>query len=151
MSKYNLDEMQEQKLLKIEGQGAWLVFWCLFSVITIQFCLGTTLRELAGELLSFIPLAIYITVACIKNGIWTRNTRPTTKTNAVLSFIPMAVIDAVFLLRSYINTALISKDAITTTIIFMFVVYIGCFLLLEVASKAYANKRNRLDNLNNKE
>ncbi len=141
MSKYNLDEMQENKLLKIEGRGVWLAFWCLFGAIVIQFCIGTTLSELAGELFSFIPLAIYITVACIKNGIWTRNTKPTTKSNAFLSFIPMVVIGVVFLLRSYI----------TTTVIFMLAVYIGCFLLLEIASKAYANKRNKLDNLNDKE
>ena len=63
----------------------------------------------------------------------------------------MVVIGVVFLLRSYINSALISKEAITTTVIFMLAVYIGCFLLLEIASKAYANKRNKLDNLNDKE
>lgn len=151
MSKYNLDEMQENKLLKIEGRGVWLTFWCLFVAIVIQFCLGTTLRELAGELFAFIPLAIYITVACIKNGIWTRNAKPTTKSNAFLSFIPMALIGIVFLLRSYINSTLISKDAIRTAVIFMLAIYIGCFLLLEVASKGYVNKRNKLDNLNDKE
>lgn len=151
MSKNNLDEMQERKLLSIEGRGVWLAFWCLYGAIVIQFCIGTTLRELAGELFAFIPLSVYITVACIKNGIWTRDTKPTTKSNAFLSLIPMVVIGVVFLLRSYINSALISKDAITTTVIFMLAVYISCFLLLEIASKAYSNKRNKLDNLNDKE
>lgn len=151
MSKYNLDEMQERKLLLIEGKGVWLALWSLYGAIVIQFCIGTTLRELAGELFAFIPLSLYITVGCIKNGLWTRNTKPTTKSNAFISLIPMAVIGIVFLLRSYINSSLISKGAITTTVIFMLAVYIGCFLLLEIASKAYVNMRNKLDNLNDKE
>ena len=35
--KNNLDEMQEQKLLKIEHNGCWLAFWGLFIVLIAQF------------------------------------------------------------------------------------------------------------------
>ena len=40
MKKSNLDEMQEQKLLKIEHNGFWFAFFGLFAAIMIQLALG---------------------------------------------------------------------------------------------------------------
>lgn len=142
--------MQEQKLLLIESRGIWFAFWGLFGIIIIQFSIGTTIRELAGELIVFIPLALYITIACIRNGIWTRNSRPTTRLNAYISFVPMMAIGIAMLMSSHINAILITKDSILTTVLFMLAIYIGCFLSLQIAAKTYTNKRNKLDNLNEK-
>lgn len=36
MKKNNLDEMQEQELLKIEHNGCWLAFWGLLAVMAVQ-------------------------------------------------------------------------------------------------------------------
>lgn len=35
-SNKQLDEMQENKLLKIQEKGFWLVFWILFAAIFVQ-------------------------------------------------------------------------------------------------------------------
>ena len=40
MKKNNLDEMQEQALLKIEHNGCWLAFWGLLAVMAIQMVMG---------------------------------------------------------------------------------------------------------------
>ena len=34
--KSNLDEMQEQELLKVEHNGCWIAFWGLLAAIIIQ-------------------------------------------------------------------------------------------------------------------
>ena len=36
--KSNLDEMQELELLKIEHNGCWLAFWCLFVFSATYLC-----------------------------------------------------------------------------------------------------------------
>ena len=36
MKKNNLDEMQEQELLKIEHNGCWLAFWLLFASMAVE-------------------------------------------------------------------------------------------------------------------
>ena len=48
--KSNLDEMQEQELLKIEHNGCWLAFWGLLIVMIIQsFAFGSfDFKALAG-------------------------------------------------------------------------------------------------------
>ena len=48
----SLDEMQDQKLLKIEELGFWLSFWVSFAVIAIQALAGAgfrLLREVCGR------------------------------------------------------------------------------------------------------
>ena len=74
--KNNLDEMQEQKLLKIEHYGFWLAFWGLAAVIIMQVIMTKDVSnistKLAGETLVFLLISIYTLVACLVNGIWDR-------------------------------------------------------------------------------
>lgn len=58
--KNNLDEMQEQKLLKIEHNGVWFTFWGLLFAILIQVVLGgkDLFRNIVGEWTVFIYLFI---------------------------------------------------------------------------------------------
>ena len=46
-----LDEMQNQKLLKLEEYGFWMMFWASLSVILGQLFLGGSFKEIAGEML----------------------------------------------------------------------------------------------------
>ena len=71
-SKNMLDEMQDNKLLKIEEFGFWLVFWILFAAILLQALIGTTLKELAGEIAALLAASVYIVFSSLKNGLWTR-------------------------------------------------------------------------------
>ena len=78
-SKNNLDEMQDSKLLKIEEAGLWLSFWGLMAAVIIQFVIGTTLKEIAGEIAVLAIQSIYIAFTTIRNGLWTRSYSPTKK------------------------------------------------------------------------
>lgn len=72
--KNNLDEMQEQKLLKIEHNGMWFAFWGLLIAIIVQLFIGEgdTFRNIAGEWIVFMCLCIYIFIDCMRNNIWDR-------------------------------------------------------------------------------
>ena len=85
-TKSNLDELQELKLLKIEHNGCWLAFWGLLAVILTQIAIGNdSKQDLSGEWIVFMCLALYLTVGCIRNGIWDRKLKPNFKNNIMAS------------------------------------------------------------------
>ena len=88
----NLDELQELKLLKIEHNGCWLAFWGLLAVILTQIAIGNdSKQDLSGEWIVFMCLALYLTVGCIRNGIWDRKLKPNFKNNIMASSIAAVV------------------------------------------------------------
>lgn len=44
-----LDEMQEQKLCKLESRGFWLLWWGLLVIIIVQSLGGRSVADLTGE------------------------------------------------------------------------------------------------------
>lgn len=82
-----LDEMQEQKLLTIEHNGCWLAFWGLFAALVVQalYYGPEAWKNYIGEWIVFMCLALYMVVACLKNGIWDRKYSPTPATNLIFS------------------------------------------------------------------
>ena len=101
--KNNLDEMQEQKMLRIERNGCWLAFWGLFASVFIQPLIYgiTDWKYLAGELIIFVCLALYIGIDCIKNGIWDRRLSPTPAVNLIVSLVAGVVLGVFNFALSY--------------------------------------------------
>ena len=77
--KNNLDEMQDQKLLKLEEYGFWVMFWALVLSIVIQLIIGSSIKEVLGEIIVLLIGSVYISVTTLKNGLWTRTSIPTRK------------------------------------------------------------------------
>src|SRR3712207_7640165 len=73
MKKNKLDEMQEQKLLKIEHNGMWIAFWGLLAAILFQTIFEK--GNFTGEWIVFMVMSLYTLFACIKNGIDRKSTR----------------------------------------------------------------------------
>ena len=92
--KNNLDEMQEQELLRIEHNGCWLAFWLLLAAMVVQsiFNRNMDFRTLAGEWIVFMILALYLAFACMRKGIWDRRLGMNRKTNLVISLIAGAAL-----------------------------------------------------------
>ena len=91
----NLDEMQEQKLLRIEHNGFWFAFWGLLAAMLIQQVLtpsAMAFRTIAGEWIIFMVIALYVAVACARSGIWSRRLKMNAKTNLAASLIAGAVL-----------------------------------------------------------
>ena len=150
MSNNNLDEMQEQKLLKIEHNSAWLAFWGLLAAIVIQVCLGANFYQIAAEWSIFVILAIYIGVGCLRAGIWDRKLKPSLKASIISSLIAAVVTGLIFGLSNYLRYKDIFVSLFTTGLIAVSVLVL-CFAVLETSRHIYKNKTIALENKCNDE
>ena len=143
MKKSNLDEMQEQALLKIEHNGCWLAFWGLLAAMALQMVMRVPGRQMLGEWIVFMALSLYIVIACLRKGIWDRHLKANWKTNLIVSLLA-AVAAGIFVTLSnpYLSEPLDYVLVAGLTGGFTFVL---CFAALSVCTKLYRNRRNKLD------
>ena len=147
--KNKLDEMQEQKLLRIEHNGCWFAFWALIAAMLIQMAVFgvTEFRTILGEWIVFMALAWYLGIACLKNGIWDRRLEPNRKTNLVVSLIAAVAFSAVWAFISYIRWG----DLYTAVLTFgmLAVIFFAlCFAGLTIAAKLYRKRFEKLEQQN---
>ena len=148
--KNNLDEMQDQKLLKLEEYGFWVMFWALVLSIVIQLITGGPVRQVLGESIVLLIGSVYILVNSLKNGLWTRASTPTRKGNALASIIPAALIGAIHIFKMTQSNRIETRSLLITAAIVV-AVYVGCFVILEVLRLAYDKRRAALDDIDEKE
>lgn len=139
--KNKLDEMQEQKLLHIEKNGCWFAFGALLVAMFIQMAIWGpgSFKEIAGEWIVFMLLALYLVIGCMKNGIWDRRLEPNLKTNLAASIIGAIGFGAVFAIVNYINYRDV-RTLFITFIIMAIVLFIGIYLALMVATMFYKKR-----------
>ena len=144
--KNNLDERQELKLLKIEHNGCWIAFWGLLIAMLIQILGNGGIKNLIGEWIVFMCLAIYLMIGCMKNGIWDRKLKPDFKTNVMISSIAASVMGIIWFFISYRNYhKLIGSIA---TGVFMFLaIEILCIAALMISSKIYKSRVQKLEEI----
>lgn len=141
-----LDEMQENKLLKIEGAGFWLAFAGLLIAIIIQALVRPDLRQIAGELTVFFIMSIYLIVLCLKNGLWSRTPAPTVRSSVVSSVIASLAIGVILTVRSQLILHNgFSEGFAVLLLLSMALVFGGCFATLEVTRAIYWRRRSKLD------
>ncbi len=142
--KNTLDEMQDQKMLKMEEYGYWILFWGLALAVVIQLLLGGSIRQVAGELIVLLLGGIYVLATSMKNGLWARNAAPTRKGNAVASIIPAAVIGVLNGIKLVQKKSAGTNDILLAAV-FTVAAYVLCFIALEVLRTAYEKRRQKLD------
>lgn len=140
----NLDEMQEQKMLKIEHNGCWLAFLGLGIALVVQWCLGAKTREVAGEWIVFMCLALYISIACLKNGIWDRRLSPAPKTNLFASFIAGIIVGGIYFFISYSKYHAF-LGSVATGIFMMAMTTAVCFAAVSVVAVLYRERVKKLE------
>ena len=143
--KNNLDEMQEQKLLKIEHTCCWIGFWGLVAAILIQTLCGQgDIAYLAGELAVLAGMAIYMSAACLRHGIWDRTLKPTWQTNLVTSVVAGMVVGLVWFFVSYYRYHKLFGSLATFAFMFLSTLAI-CYVFLSVYTRLYKRRRKQLD------
>ncbi len=149
MNKDNLlDEMQEQKLLKIEHNMAWLAFYGLIAVILGQLVIlgAQGARQLLGELLVFFCLCIYLIVDCVRNGIWDRKLRPEDKMgNFKLCLCFCCVSSAVMGVVAWKGSGRWSTAGLIA-LVTLALSMSACWLLLAIVSRIYKKRVDKLEN-----
>ena len=141
-----LDEMQDQKMLKMEEYAYWILFWGLALAVVVQLLLGGSIRQVAGELIVLLIGGAYVLAASLKNGLWTRSSVPTRKRNAVASLIPAAVICVLNVIK-LIQKKDIGTNDILIAAAFTIGTYVVCFAVLEVLRLLYEKRRSKLDDV----
>lgn len=144
--KNNLDERQEQALLKIEHNGCWLAYIGLLIAILVQMIVfDCDFRMVAGEWIVFMVMGIYIVIACLRNGIWDRKLKANFRTNLVVSLVAAVVFGVVMffvLFRLFENKTSTALLGGALSAAFLFVV---CLLALSVLAGVYRRKERKLE------
>lgn len=141
----NLDEMQEQKLLKIEHNGYWLGFWGLLAAILIQSALDPgNIRAMVGEFVVFTLMGAYMVLDCIRNGIWDRKLKPNWQTNLKLSLLAGVLFGVYQAVRVYLRLHLLLGAAVTL-VISAVMLFVLCFGGLQIASALTKRRKQHLE------
>ena len=144
--KNNLDEMQEQKLLKLESRGFWLTWWALLAAMAVQLLVYgvEARRHLLGEWAVFMLASVYMVAACIKQGLWDRKLRPSFKTNLLMSLVAGAVTGGFMGVYSYRSFGAAEAAWWTVAMVGGFT-FALCLLALSLSAAAYKKRRQKLD------
>ena len=144
--KNNLDEMQEQKLLKLESRGFWLLWWGLLAAMAVQLLVYgvEAFRLLLGEWVVFMLSSVYVTVACIKQGLWDRKLKPNFKTNLLISLLAGVVSGGFMGIYSYRSFGA-AEAAFWTVALVGGCTFLLCLLALSLSAAAYKKRRQKLD------
>lgn len=144
--KNNLDEMQEGKLLHIEKNGCWFAFWALFASIFIQMLISreNVIERLAGEWIIFMCLAVYLGVACVKNGIWDRKLKADPKTNILMSLLAGVLSGTLNGVINYLEYGFLESAFLCFIVCFVFVVVI-CFVVMTLCTSLYKKRLRKME------
>ena len=144
MYRTNLDEQQEQKLLRIESRGFYIAYWGIMIVFFIQMIFVDNPIAIYSLWTLFMLLSIIVGVSCIKEGIWDRRLDMSKKTTALLSLggaVTFATAGIVFLLqRRDLTYKTFIGLALFVLILFLFL-YIG----LRIVARIVVKQQNKLN------
>lgn len=145
--KNNLDERQEQAMLRIEHNGCWFAFWGLFVVMVVEYiAFGyKDVRAVAGEWFIFMILAIYLAIDCTKNGIFDRRLKPTMKTYIVCSLIGGVVAGAIFTIVQYRRFPEFSEIAVGLGTIMGGITFVLIFVCLKWSAKKIKDQEKKAE------
>ena len=143
MKKSNLDEMQEQALLKVEHNGCWLAFWGLLAAMAIECLLGMPGKAMLGEWVVFIALALYLLIGCLRKGIWDRRLKANWRTNLAVSAIAGICVGIfIIVINPYLEELL---DYVLVFALGGGSTFVLCFMALTLCGKLYKKRREKLD------
>ncbi len=139
-----LDEMQDQKLLKLEEYGFWIMFWALLVSIVVQLFAGAGIKQIIGEIIVLLIGSIYLSVTTLRNGLWTRTAAPSRKGNAITSIVPAVLLGVINVIRLAQKNGITAKALLIVAGI-MIAAYAACYIILELFRASYNKRRAELD------
>lgn len=144
--KNNLDEMQEQKLMKLEHNTCWLGYWLLVIAILVQLILTGSVESIKGELVVLVILCLYLVIGCLRLGIWDRHMEANWKTNLPVSPIPGVIVGVVGVITSIRNFGYYGfwTSALIFAMPFFFTTVLT-FALLSLSTAIYHKRKEKLE------
>lgn len=139
-----LDEMQEQKLTKIEAKNFWVLYWLLFASIIIQLIINPNFKSILPEFILLLISSAYLVFSCLKVNVWSRSFKPSLKSNILLSCLGGFIATIIQILSIYIQHGIFAPQYQIFTFILTFAL---SFTLLSIASKFFNKKENIIENI----
>jgi len=144
--KNNLDERQEQILLKIEHNTCWLAFWLLVAAMIIQeIAFKGDWKTFTGEAIVLFIISVYLLIGCLKNGIWDRKLQPKASTNLLASLcagLALGIVNFIVIYRNYPDKPAGSIAGAIFSGVFAFAL---TFILLSISARAVKKKNEELN------
>ena len=139
----NLDEMQEQELLKIEHNGCWLAFWGLLLAMIVQTILGRS-EAVLGEWIVFMALCVYLAVDCMRKGIWDRRLKMDAKTNTIVSLVAAAAAGIFWFAFTYLRYHK-PVGSLAAAVFVAVGTFVLCLLALSLAARSTRKRQAELN------
>ena len=141
----NIDERQEQELLKLGYISYWLSFWLLFAVFFIQILFfRAQFQQIVGEAIVLIVVTTFWALGCIRKGIWNSHTKLSAKTYLLISILTVILnilvhISGIMIRYGFSKERLMNyfPTAITSSICIFIIMY---FIMATIGS---ATKKRR--------
>lgn len=133
-------------MLKIERNGCWFAFWGLLAALLIQVLIygPGEWRNVAGEWIVFMCLALYIVVDCIRNGVWDRQIPPTPAANSCVSLITGIAVGIFHFVLSYRKYHIL-PGAFAVGIVMGVMTFALCFAVLTCGAAIYKKRVKHLE------
>ncbi|MBQ6961923.1 MAG: hypothetical protein IJP78_13180 [Clostridia bacterium] len=138
-----MDEMQREKLLKINGNGMKLCALGLLAAILIQWFLNGDFSCIMGELAVYGLLTMYIVIFYMYEGLWGERIRPSWRGNLLISGIVSAVIGVILMVRKAAGPEF--TMGVPDILLRMAIGFLACFVALTVLLFMYRKRRQALD------
>ncbi len=144
--KSNLDEMQEQELMKLEHRTLWLGYWLLLAVILVQLIFTGSIEATLGEFIVLLIMCLYLSIGCLRLGIWDRHMKANWKTSLIGSLIAGSVVGLVGLARSLLAYGYTNFVATAFTFLFPFMfTTILTYGVLSLSVAIYRRRKEKLE------
>ena len=146
LTKSKLDEMQEQKLARIERNISHMAIFGLLALFLIElFLFGYDWKIVGGEFVLLMILCFYDIIASLRAGVWSRNIAPTRRNNVLAALAAGLVVFVFFLFMTVRWWDLYPLAGVITAAISGVATFMLTYVLLWVSLREYERRQERLD------
>ena len=133
-------------MLKIEHNGFWIAFWMLVAFMLIEEAVsGADIKVFGGECIILLTISLYVSIACIRAGIWDRKLKPKFTTNIIASVIAGIVVGLVTFIAIHRYFADKIGGCIAGAVIAGLVTCVLCITALSIGAASYKKRSAKLN------
>ena len=146
LTKSKLDEMQEQKLARIERNISHMAIFGLLALFLIElFLFGYDWKVIGGEFILLMIMSFYEIIASLRAGVWSRNIAPTRRNNVLAALAAGLVVFVFFLFMTVRWWDLYPLAGVITAAISGVATFMLTYVLLWVSLREYERRQEQLD------
>ena len=146
LTKSKLDEMQEQKLARIERNISHMAIFGLLALFLIElFLFGYDWKIVGGEFVLLMILCFYDIIASLRAGVWSRNIAPTRRNNVLAALAAGLIVFAFFLFMTVRWWDLYPLAGVIAAAISSVATIMLTYFLLWASLREYERRQEQLD------